>query len=321
MNKKRSLKPFKVVMIMLLAILATSATFLFSKDVYSKRTNTLVENNVVKITQPIPNVSPMPIKTKEKPVQLNQNSLKSENKTEKTNIDIKLNDKRLGEKTKSNVNQWKNGISELSKKYPDKVILKGKGNKKIVALTFDDGPDRNVTPKIIDVLNEYNVKGTFFFQGDKIQNNEDIVRKAFKYGNQIAGHSFSHPMFTKISKEQIIRELTKTNNLINSCIGKIPVYFRPPYGDIDENTLKYLEDNSNAIIWSLDTFDWVKGTTAAEIAKFVVDYIEPEDIILMHSNNGKQETLKAVPLIIKGLKDKGYEFVTVSEMLKKNAYE
>lgn len=321
MNKKRPFKPFKIAIIIFLTILVTSATFLFLKNVSHKKTNTSAEKESVEITHTIHNVTSMPTKMEVTPVQRNENSLKSENKAEDKKIDIKLNNKRLGEKTKASVNQWKNSIIELSKKYPDKIILKGKGDKKIVALTFDDGPDKTITPKIIDVLHKYNAKGTFFFQGDRIHNNESVVKKAFKYGNQIGGHSFSHTMFTKESKKQILREITKTNNLINSCIGKNPVFFRPPYGDIDETTLNYLGDNSNAIIWSLDTFDWVKGISAAEIAKFVVDSIEPEDIILMHSNNGKEQTLKALPLIIKGLKEKGYEFVTVSEMLEKNAYE
>jgi peptidoglycan/xylan/chitin deacetylase (PgdA/CDA1 family) len=294
MNKKKSL----------LIILVVCITFFFSGEKFLKKTNTIVEKKDMEITKI-----------------LNNNTAVIKEKKEEKKIDIKMNEKRIGEKTKASVNQWKNSIIELSKRYPDKIVLKGKGDKKIVALTFDDGPDRDITPKIVDELKKYNAKGTFFFEGDQIQHNEDVVQKAFKYGNQIAGHSFSHPLFTKASKEEITREMTKTNNLINSSIGKIPVIFRPPYGDIDENTLKYLDDNCMAIIWSLDTFDWVKGTLAAEIAKFVIDSIEPEDIILMHSSNGKNETLKALPLIIKGLKEKGYEFVTVREMLGNNAYE
>lgn len=322
MNKKKCLNIFKVLMISLLTISVASVTFFFLKDKFLKETNTIVEKKNITQTQIQP-VDTTVIKYQQL-VKSIQSNLKLENKTEEKkdkNIEIKTNDKRLGEKTKASVNQWKNSIIELSKKYPDKVILKGKGDKKIVALTFDDGPDRDITPKIIDELNKYNAKGTFFFEGDRIQHNEDVVKKAFKYGNQIAGHSFSHPMFTKISKEEITRQINKTNNLINSSIGKTPKFFRPPYGDIDYNTLKYLDDNCSAIIWSLDTFDWVKGTPATEIAKFVIDSTEPEDIILMHSSNGKQETLKAVPLIIKGLKEKGYEFVTVSEMLGENAYK
>ncbi|MGH4120763.1 polysaccharide deacetylase family protein [Clostridium sp.] len=318
MNKKKSLKIFKN----LLMISVVFVAFFLSAERFLKKTNTIVENKGMEITKTLNNDTT--IMKDKKLVQSNQILLRTKKKEEEKKhevIDIKMNEKRIGEKTKASVNRWKNSIIKLSKRYPDKIIVKGKGDKKIVALTFDDGPDRDVTPKIIDELKKHNAKGTFFFEGDRIQHNEDVVQKAFKYGNQIAGHSFSHPMFTKESKEEIIREMTKTNNLINSSIGKSPVFFRPPYGDIDENTLSYLDENCIAIIWSLDTFDWVKGTQAAEIAKFVMDSIEPEAIILMHSTIGKNETLKALPLIIKGLKEKGYEFVTVSEMLGANAYK
>jgi|GEM_PF-1228065 len=313
MNKKRFLNIFKILMITLLTISVSSVILFFLKDKLLKGTNTTVVKKDIEIKQVLNNDTVVI-----------QNKLELENKTEEKKdeiIKIKTNEKRLGEKTKASLNHWQKSVIELSKKYPDKIILKGKGDKKIVALTFDDGPDKDITPQIIDELKRYNVKGTFFFEGDRIHQNEGVVKKAFKFGNQIAGHSFSHPMFTKKSKEEIAREMTKTSNLINLSIGKNPVFFRPPYGDIDENTVKHIDDNCRAIIWSLDTFDWVKGTSAAEIAKFVTDSTQPEDIVLMHSNSGKQETLKAVPLIIKGLKEKGYEFVTVSEMLGENAYK
>lgn len=321
MNKKRFQKKIKISMIVLLMGLASFVTFFYLEDNYLKETNTTAEELDKGAIQVINNnVVVMQNKQNEKSAGNNGDSSKVENKTEEKKIQIKINETRLGEETKASVNQWKNQVAELSKKYPDKVILKGKGNKKTVALTFDDGPDKEITPQIIDELNRNNAKGTFFFEGDRIQNNEYVVKRAFEYGNQIAGHSFSHPMFTKKGKEEVAEEIAKTNNMISSCIGRQPRFFRPPYGDIDESTLKYLDNDTSAVIWSLDTFDWVEGTPASEIAQFVIDSIEPEDIVLMHSTNGKQETLKAVPLIIKGLREKGYEFVTVSEILEEDAY-
>lgn len=319
-------------MVVLLILAATLILFLASDNFLANRKEESPQRDSTEATKRM-NVKPQPDR---KQVTQETESVQAKSSGESTqdeklqehvklattsSIDIKMNETRLGSKTKVSVHKWENTIIELSLKHTDRVIIKGNIEKKIIALTFDDGPERNITPKVIDVLNKYKVKGTFFFEGGLVKNNTDIVKKAFLSGHQIAGHSYSHPQFTRISKEQVQSEVSKTNQLINKAIGKTPLFLRPPYGDIDESCLSALDEEYKSVIWSMDTFDWVNKTKASEISRFVIDAAEPGDIILMHSSSGKQETLKAVPLIIEGLKKKGYEFVTVSEMLGEEAYK
>jgi len=235
--------------------------------------------------------------------------------------DIKIFEEVIDDKTKETINNWRKSIISIAENNSNTVILNGRKNQKLVGLTFDDGPDNNITPKIIDQLNQYNVKATFFFLGDNVKYNPDVVKKAFESGHQIAGHSLSHPQLTKISAENIIVEVSKTDERIKGVIGKEPFFFRPPYGDVDEKVLHTLNNSHKIIVWSIDTLDWVKGNTANGIARFVIDNIQPEDIILMHSSSGQQETLKAVPLIIEGLREKGYNFATVSEIVGEKPYK
>ncbi len=226
----------------------------------------------------------------------------------------------LSEKQKVSTTKWKDEIIKLAEKHPDDIILNGTSGKKRVALTFDDGPDAKITPKILDCLIKNNVKATFFFQGGNIKNNEAVVKKAYNNGMQIAGHSYSHPQFTKTDSSKIQEEMKKTNDLFKKTINKTPAYFRPPYGDIDENTLKLLSDYK-IIIWSVDPMDWAAKAKAADIANYVINNVQPDDIVLMHSSSGRNETLKALPLIIQGLKDKGYSFSTVSDIVGTNSYK
>ncbi len=225
---------------------------------------------------------------------------------------------RLTQKQRASTTAWKEEMISLAEKYPDTIILNGTSEEKCVVLTFDDGPDTKITPQIMDVLIDNNVTATFFFTGVNIKNNIDIVKKAYKNGFQVAGHSYSHPHFTKLSDSEVKDEIAKTNELIKKAIDVTPAYFRPPYGDLDAYTTELLADQK-IIIWSVDTMDWA-GSKASEIADYVIDNIQPGDIVLMHSAPGRQETLKAVPLIIKGLKEHGYSFCTVSDLVGTDPY-
>ncbi len=225
---------------------------------------------------------------------------------------------RLTQKQRTSTTAWRDEIISLAERYPDTIILNGATDKKRVALTFDDGPDTKITPQVMDVLSDNDVTATFFFQGVNMKNNIDIVKKAYKNGYQVAGHSYSHPHFTKLKDNEAEDEISKTNELFKKAIDVTPAYFRPPYGDLDAHTTELLADQK-IIMWSMDTMDWA-GSKASEIADYVIDNIQPGDIVLMHSAPGRQETLKAVPLIIKGLKEQGYSFCTVSDLVGTDPY-
>lgn len=235
---------------------------------------------------------------------------------------IIINKARMSSKLVASVEKWKGKIIDLSLQHENQVYIKGNlpQSKKAIALTFDDGPDGNITPKIMDALDKKSVKATFFFQGNHVASKTKVVKRAFEEGHQIAVHSYSHPQLTKISEKSVKSEMNKTAKAVKKIIGYEPLYFRPPYGDMDEKTLKYIDRDYQVVIWSVDTMDWVKGTTGKEIANFIISNAKPNDIILMHSSEGKKATLEAVPLIIEGLGKKGYTFYTLEQMIGKKAY-
>lgn len=217
--------------------------------------------------------------------------------------------------------KWKKAVENLAKKYPSDVYINGQAENKVVALTFDDGPDSVNTPKIIKVLRKNNVQGTFFCIGEQIEACKSIIKQAYDDGDLIANHSWSHKDFTTISESEIKNEVTLTENEINKVIGKRPALIRPPYGDINEvaqNSLTAL--NYKSIIWSTDTLDW-EQREVSNIVKNVVNNVRPGEIILMHCNEDKKATTEALPQIISKLKQMGYSFVTVDKLLNVSAYK
>lgn len=246
---------------------------------------------------------------------------KQNTNTEKVIYDIKGSSKNLTEKEKSSQKKWKEDIIKVAKQYPNAAFVNGDINKKNVALTFDDGPDGKITPKILDILKQNNVKGNFFFIGENVSNFPGVARRADKEGNLILNHSYDHPDFKQKNNEEIKNQILKTENIIYKTIGKKPAIIRPPYGDVDERVVSsILEAGDKITIWSIDTLDWSQKEKD-NIVKNVLDNLRPGDIVLMHSNGDKKATAEALPSMIKGIKEKGYEIVTLDKMLNIKAYK
>jgi Predicted xylanase/chitin deacetylase len=241
--------------------------------------------------------------------------------TEKVIYDIKGSSKNLTEKEKSAQKKWMEDIIKVAKQYPNDAFVNGDINKKNVALTFDDGPDGRITAKILDILKQNNVKGNFFFIGENVSKFPGVVRRADKEGNLILNHSYDHPDFKQKNNEEIKNQILKTENIIYKTIGKKPAIIRPPYGDVDERVVSsILQTGDKITIWSIDTLDWSQKEKD-NIVKNVLDNLRPGDIVLMHSNGDKAATAEALPIIIKGIKEKGYEIVTLDKMLNIKAYK
>lgn len=195
--------------------------------------------------------------------------------------------------------------------------------KKIIALTFDDGPSEKYTPEVLAILKKYNAKATFFVMGGNVSLHPDLVKEAFADGNDIGNHSFSHPNFKGMNKASITKELTKTNNLIYNTIDKYPVLFRPPYGVTTKNLTETASGlGFKVITWRYMVNDYdIDKTTAEKIASLVIKNASPGAIITMHDGNGnRSKTVAALPVIIEALQKDGYEFVTVSKLLSIEAY-
>ncbi|PGY07116.1 DUF4309 domain-containing protein [Bacillus sp. AFS031507] len=216
--------------------------------------------------------------------------------------------------------QWRHDILAFPKSYPNDVFVNGP-NKKMVALTFDDGPDLINTPKIIATLKQKNVKGTFFFIGQKVLKYPSVVKSAYNNGNEIASHSFYHHELPKETAAEIHQDLQKTADAFRKVIGKAPALLRPPYGETDSKLVSVAKkDHYKIIIWSIDTLDWSQREHV-HIEKNVFDNVRNGDIILMHSDEDKIETAKAVPVIIDELKRRGFKIVDLATLLNTRAYQ
>lgn len=179
---------------------------------------------------------------------------------------------------------------------------------KLIALTFDDGPNYN-TSKVLDVLAKYNVKATFFVLGSKAKDNKKILKREYDSGMEIGNHTFNHLLLTKYKENVIKDEIDKTSSVIFEVTGRYPKLLRPSYGAYN-NTIKKIGDMP-IIIWDIDTLDW-KYHNSKKIASRVINKVKDGDIILMHDIYSA--TANSLNIIIPELQNRGYTFVTVPEL-------
>lgn len=184
---------------------------------------------------------------------------------------------------------------------------------KKIALTFDAAWGANKTEDIINILQNYNVKGTFFLVGFWIDKYPDLVRKIHECSFEIANHSLTHLDMTKLDKEKRRNEIESVNEKIISLIGESPKFFRFPFGAYNRETVLDVENlNMISIQWDVDSLDW-KGINKQEILSRIKKNSKDGSIILFHNNS--EHVLDALPLVIEYLKEKGFELVTLSEMV------
>ena len=186
-------------------------------------------------------------------------------------------------------------------------------NKKLVALTFDDGPSE-YTSKLIDELKKRDVKATFFVLGSELEKYPDTLKFAYDTENEIGIHSYEHKLFTKLSENEIIFQITKTKNSIFKITGNNPTLMRVPYGSTNKRINTILNDNNlKDILWTVDSLDW-KFKNVNKTYNYVLKKFNGNDIILMHDSF--KTSIDAATLIIDTLQSKCYTFVTVSKFLE-----
>ena len=189
---------------------------------------------------------------------------------------------------------------------------------KKVALTFDAAWGADKTSKIVEILKENNVGGTFFLVGFWSEKYADKIREIDVAGITIGTHSNTHPKMSTLSAEQIKSELQISSKYIEDITGKKVKYFRPPYGDYNDTLIQTADSlGLKTIQWSVDTLDW-KGISATEILERVKKDVSSGGIILMHNNS--DHIVEALPLIINYLKEQGYKMVNMEELVYEDNY-
>lgn len=197
------------------------------------------------------------------------------------------------------------------------IITEVATDQKILALTFDDGPDPINTPLLLDFLKKHQVKATFFVLGKYAEKYPSIIKRMAEEGHEIGNHSFSHPDFNRENRQAIQEQIKKTNQIILSLTGSKPRFFRPPGGYLSYEMVDLVKEEKMIIgYWSYiqDPKDW-QGKKAEQIAGYIINHVKPGQIIILHDGgpNGG-ETALAVDILVPALKKEGYSFVTLTEL-------
>ncbi len=191
-------------------------------------------------------------------------------------------------------------------------------DKKQVALSFDAAWGNEQTDTLLEILDKYEVKTTFFLVGEWVDKYPESVKAIADKGHDVENHSNTHPYMTKLSTADMTGEIQSCNEKIKKITGNTPTLFRAPYGDYNNDVVKSVNGcGMYCVQWDVDSLDW-KDPTPEQITKNVVDKITDGSIILMH--NGATNTPEALPMVIEGIKEKGYEIVPISQILLKGEY-
>lgn len=202
------------------------------------------------------------------------------------------------------------GASATERQLP--VYCVQRDDKKL-AISFDAAWGNEDTQTLIDILNLYGVRSTFFVVGDWAEKYPESVRALHDAGHEVMSHSAHHAHFSMMSAAEIAADLREANRRISACTGVEPTLFRCPYGEYDDHVIQTVRSlGMTAIQWSVDSLDW-KGISADEICERVLGRVEPGSIVLFH--NAAEHTPEALPRILSELQKQGYTIVPVSELL------
>lgn len=198
-----------------------------------------------------------------------------------------------------------------------KAVHNVKTIKKQVALTFDISWGETRPEPILDILDKYELKNkvTFFISSPWSEEHPEIVRRMVESGYEIGSHGYKHVNYSKLTDEEIENQILKADSTLKNLAGKDINLLRTPNGDYDSRVLNIANKlNYTVILWDTDSRDWM-NPGVNEIVNRVLDNVHQGDIILMHASDSSKQTHEALPIIIQKLKQEGYEFVTVSQLI------
>lgn len=203
--------------------------------------------------------------------------------------------------------------AELDKGIRYHKLMHGDREKKYIALTFDDGPHPQFTPKLLAFLKQYKVKATFFVVGEMAEKYPQLVKAEADAGHCVGNHTYHHVNLTKISSDKVATEIVACNEVVKRITGHTPRYFRPPGGDYNHQIAEICDAlNTTMVLWSDDPGDYRKPGEEI-IQTRLLNKVKGGAIILLH--DGIQQTLDVLPQVITTLRKQGYEFVTVDQMV------
>ncbi len=196
-------------------------------------------------------------------------------------------------------------------------VRRHNNSEKKIALTFDDGPSELYTEEILDILDEYRIKATFFVIGTNCERSPQIVMREIEAGHEIGNHTYTHPHLSKIGQEDLRSEMIRTEKILFELGEYRPKLFRPPEGVYSRSVSKTVENLEYIpILWTVDTMDW-RAPSAEKIANTVMQNVSAGVIILCHDYvSGKSNTPAALKIFIPKLIAEGYKFCTVSELME-----
>lgn len=206
----------------------------------------------------------------------------------------------------------------LPGRYAGKVVNRREValREKVIALTFDDGPNPEITPDVLDLLQRYQAHATFFVVGQFARQWPELVTRAARDGHAIESHSYSHPR-TEVNFTHAGVEIDRAQAAIVAATGRVPTLFRPAWGRTDNNMARVARQRGKCVVkWTLCAGDNPR-LTAAEIVAAVTRDPRSGDIVLLHDGRDRRQTVRALPEILRRLTDMGYRFVTVPQLLRR----
>lgn len=188
--------------------------------------------------------------------------------------------------------------------------------KKYCALSFDDGPNTDTTPLVLDILKKHSTVASFFICAKHINpQTEQVMKSAVSQGCEIQNHSVTHSVMPELTDDEIKAEIAFTNSEIARIAGREPEFFRPPYISVDDRMYRLI---SQTFIAGIGCEDWNEDVSAEERAERILSQIKDGDIILLHDMQGNIKTVKALDILIPELKKRGFEPITVSNLFRIN---
>lgn len=186
----------------------------------------------------------------------------------------------------------------------------------VIAITFDDGPNPDHTPRLLDMLKARNIKATFFMVGRCVVTWPHIVKRIADEGHEVANHSWSHPLLTSLGNTSLDSQLQKTHDAILKACGKAPLHYRPPYGAIRMTQRKRIHENLgySTILWDVDPLDWKTPRNSKKVEERILANTKSGSIILTHDIHGT--TVDAMPATLDALIARGFQFATVSQLIE-----